>query len=111
MQFGIIGKPLSHSFSKSYFENKFRELGLNGYSYDLFEISSIEVIKTMLSEHKYLKGFNVTIPYKESIISFLDELAGDAKEISAVNCVKIIDGKLIGYNTDYYGFSQSIKPF
>lgn len=111
MQFGIIGKPLSHSFSKSYFENKFKELGLTDYSYDLFEISSIEAIKTVLIENKHLKGFNVTIPYKESIIPFLDELEGESEKIRAVNCVKIKEGKLIGYNTDYYGFAQSLKPF
>lgn len=110
-QYGIIGKSLLHSFSKSYFEDKFKQLGLSDHSYELFEIPSIEVIKTVISEHKTLRGFNVTIPYKEAIIPFLDELAGDAKEISAVNCVKIIEGKCIGYNTDYYGFAQSIKPF
>lgn len=110
-QYGIIGKSLLHSLSKSYFEAKFKQLGLSDYSYELFEIPSIEVIKTVISEHKTLRGFNVTIPYKEAIISFLDELDGDAAEIRAVNCVKIKEGRLIGYNTDCYGFAQSIKPF
>jgi len=110
-QFGIFGKSLSHSFSKSYFEKKFKDLNLKDHFYDTFEIDSIEVFKDIISKNKNLKGLNVTIPYKETIIPFLDELNEEAKEIGAVNCIKVIDNKLIGYNTDVYGFSQSIKPF
>ena len=109
--FGIIGNSLSHSFSKSYFEKKFKELNLDDHFYHKFEIPSIEDFQKIISETKNLKGLNVTIPYKQSIIPFLDELSPEAKEIGAVNCINIIDNKLIGYNTDVYGFSQSIKPF
>jgi shikimate dehydrogenase len=111
LQFGIVGKSLSHSFSKSYFEKKFKEQGLNDYSYEQFEIPIIENFTGVLSNNPLLKGLNVTIPYKETIIPFLDELSVEAKEIGAVNCVDIRNGKLIGHNTDVYGFSQSIKPF
>lgn len=111
MQFGLIGKTLSHSFSKSYFEKKFRDLGLSGYSYVNFEIPSVSDFPKILPEHSGLAGLNVTIPYKETIIPFLDDLSQEAKEIGAVNCVKIQNGKKTGYNTDAYGFGQSIKPF
>ena len=109
--FGLVGKTLQHSFSKTYFEKKFKELNLENYLYKLFEIDSIEKIKKIVGDDPTLKGLNVTIPYKESIIPYLDELSAEAKEIGAVNCIKILNGRLIGYNTDVYGFSQSIKPF
>lgn len=111
MQFGLIGKSLKHSFSKNYFEEKFQTLGLKNYSYQYFELETIDSIKQLSAEHPELKGFNVTIPYKETIIPFLDELSDEAKKIGAVNCVSISNKKLIGHNTDVYGFSQSIKPF
>lgn len=117
-EFGIIGKSLSHSFSKNYFEKKFSELGLNDYAYLNFELESIEEIKNILSSNPNLKGFNVTMPYKESIIPFIDELSPEAKSIGAVNCVKVLNDTstplsvtLSGYNTDVYGFAASIKPF
>ncbi|WP_317900076.1 shikimate dehydrogenase family protein [Aurantibacillus circumpalustris] len=109
--FGIIGKTLQHSFSKIYFEKKFKDLNLENYFYDKFEILSINHFKDVLVNNPKLKGLNVTIPYKESIMPYLDELSPEAKEIGAVNCIKIENTKLIGYNTDVYGFSQSIKPF
>ncbi len=110
MNFGLIGKSLSHSFSKTYFEKKFSDLGFEKYSYQNFELANIEEIKNIFSSGQ-LNGLNITNPYKEEIIPFLDELSSEAKEIGAVNCVKIINGKTIGNNTDTYGFSQSIKPF
>lgn len=109
--FGLIGKTLKHSFSKSYFEKKFRELNLKDFRYDMFEIETIQDLKNVISENKDLKGLNVTIPYKKAVLPFLDELSPDAKEIGAVNCIQFAKGKLIGHNTDVYGFSQSIKPF
>lgn len=109
--FGIIGKKLSHSFSKSYFEKVFKENNLTNYSYFNFEIADISEFTSLLKKNKNLKGLNVTSPYKETIIPFLDELSEEAKEIGAVNCIKIENNKLIGYNTDVYGFAQSIKPF
>ena len=111
INFGLIGKSLNHSFSKIYFEKKFENLGLKNYNYHLIEISSLDNFKNKISLFENLKGLNVTIPYKEAIIPFLDELNETAKEIGAVNCIKIIDNRFIGYNTDVYGFAQSIKPF
>jgi shikimate dehydrogenase len=109
--FGLIGKTLKHSFSKTYFEKKFEALCLENYHYNNFELARIEEFENLISEVKHLKGLNVTIPYKESIIPFLDELSAEAKEIGAVNCIAVSGNKLIGHNTDVYGFAQSIKPF
>ncbi len=115
MQLGLIGKTLSHSFSKDYFEEKFEKLNLPSHSYSLFELDTIRDFPKLLEKNPELKGLNVTIPYKESIISYLDELSDEAREIGAVNTIKISkeDGKLYltGYNTDVFGFRNSIKPF
>jgi shikimate dehydrogenase len=108
--FGLIGKSLSHSFSRSYFEKKFIENELKDHFYKNFELETIDQFSDVLKTQN-LKGLNVTNPYKESIIPFLDELSIEAKEIGAVNCINIVNGKTIGYNTDAYGFGQSIKPF
>ena len=110
INFGLIGKSLSHSFSRSYLEKKFIENELNDHFYKNFELETIEQFSNVLKTQN-LKGLNVTNPYKESIIPFLDELSIEAKEIGAVNCINIVNGKTIGYNTDAYGFGQSIKPF
>ncbi len=110
LNFGLIGRSLSHSFSKSYFDKKFKELGLQDHAYLNFELKTIDEFKKVLKTEN-LKGLNITNPYKEEIIPFLDELSIEAKEIGAVNCIKIENGKAIGYNTDAYGFGQSIKPF
>lgn len=110
-QFGLIGKSLGHSFSKIYFEKKFRTLQRHDLSYELFELPEIGAFPELLSRHGQLGGLNVTTPYKESVIPFLDELSPEAQEIGAVNCIAIHQGRLTGHNTDVYGFSQSIKPF
>lgn len=107
--FGLIGKTLAHSFSKNYFEKKFEQAELN-YSYKNFELETIDLFPSLIS-NETINGLNVTIPYKESIIPFLDELTNEAKEIGAVNCIQFKNSKLIGHNTDFYGFKQSIKPF
>ncbi len=109
--FGIIGKKLSHSFSKSYFEKKFNEKKLIDYSYSNFELANITEFLVLIEKNKHLNGLNITNPYKEEIIPYLTELSDEAKEIGAVNCIKIKNNKLVGYNTDVYGFLQSIKPF
>ncbi|HET6227294.1 MAG TPA: shikimate dehydrogenase [Bacteroidia bacterium] len=113
--YGLIGYPLSHSFSKKYFTEKFEKEHLKDHEYNLFPIEKIDEFPGLIEKHPQLKGLNVTIPYKESVILFLNELDPTAKEIGAVNCIKIInDGnqkKLTGYNTDAFGFRQSIKPF
>lgn len=115
MQLGLIGNTLSHSFSKTYFEEKFKKLELPSRSYSLFELDDISDFTELLKKNPEIKGLNVTIPYKEAIIPFLDELDEEAKEIGAVNTIKISikDGKqnLKGYNTDVFGFRNSIKPF
>jgi shikimate dehydrogenase len=109
--YGLIGKKLSHSFSRSYFEKKFSGLGISDAVYLNFEIPVITGFPKILSDHPDLLGLNVTNPYKEEIILYLDELSEEAREIGAVNCIKISARKTKGYNTDVYGFSQSIKPF
>ena len=104
--YGLIGKKLGHSFSKDYFTKKFSQLNLD-YSYQNIEIQNIEDIIPYIKEHKNLKGFNVTVPYKEEILPFLDETDITAKEVGAVNTVKIYDdGKLKGFNTDVVGFER-----
>ena len=108
--FGLIGNPLAHSFSKKYFEEKFVQLGITDASYDLFELSSLEDFNQLITE-KLPVGLNVTIPFKEKIIPFLNEVDAEAIAIGAVNCIHFKNGKSIGYNTDVYGFEMSVKPF
>lgn len=112
--FGLIGYPLSHSFSQKYFTSKFEKENIPDCEYRNFSIERIQDFPEMLSQHKNLCGLNVTIPYKESIIPYLDEIADSAKEIGAVNCIQLenTQGKLYtrGYNTDIVGFEQSLKP-
>lgn len=114
MNFGLIGKSISHSFSKSYFEKKFSELKKDNLHYYNFDLVNLDSLSQIIIDNQ-LAGFNVTKPYKESVIPILNELDITAKEIGAVNCVKVLwdNNKpyTIGFNTDYYGFAQSIKPF
>jgi shikimate dehydrogenase len=107
-QYGLIGKSLSHSFSPVFFKHFF-EINNISAEYKKYEIQSIEKVKELLSQK--IAGYNVTIPYKESILSFLDEIDPIAKEIGAVNTIVFKNNKSIGYNTDAFGFKQSIKPF
>lgn len=109
-KFGLIGERLSHSFSKGYFDAKFLKLSLLNYVYTNYELSDLSGVDKLLKDPEIV-GLNVTNPYKTQIIPYLSELSNEAKDINAVNCIKIINGKSIGYNTDCYGFSQSIKPF
>lgn len=104
-RFGLIGKVLGHSFSAKYFAEKFEREGLSTQcDYGLYELESIECVEDFVRNTSGLVGFNVTIPYKQQIIPFLDSLSDEALEIGAVNCVKILpDGKLRGYNTDVDG--------
>ncbi|MBS9773672.1 MAG: shikimate dehydrogenase [Tenacibaculum sp.] len=110
--FGLLGRNISYSFSKKYFTDKFNMLNLNNYEYVNFDIDDIENFPNILKENKnILKGMNVTIPYKESIIPYLDKIDKKAQEIGSVNTIKITKkGKLKGYNTDEYGFKKSFKP-
>ncbi len=109
-KYGLLGKSLKHSFSPDFFTNKFHELKLSDHSYETIEVENLDSIVSIINELD-LSGFNITIPYKEAIIPYLDELSPEATAIQAVNCVLIKDGKWIGYNTDASGFGQSIKPF
>jgi shikimate dehydrogenase len=111
-KYGLIGKNISYSFSRNYFLEKFQKLGLHQCMYFNFDIPEIEEFPFILyhKEHEF-RGLNVTIPYKESVMKYLDEIDDDAKNIGAVNTIKITDdNKLIGFNTDVYGFTESIKP-
>ena len=106
--FGLLGKSLKHSFSPDFFKSYFQEHKINA-QYQLFEIENIQEVEKIFSLDP--SGFNVTVPYKEVIIPYLDDLDESAKVIGAVNVVAFENGKKIGYNTDAYGFHQSIKPF
>ena len=106
--YGLLGRNISYSFSKNYFTEKFKIEGLD-CEYENFDLKNIKELIPSLKK-KNLKGMNVTIPYKEEVISFLDELDPIAQEIGAVNVIKFDNGKLKGYNSDYYGFTESLKP-
>ena len=110
--FGLLGKNISYSFSKTYFSKKFMNLQLTNHKYVNFDIENIEDFLEIVSKYKKsLKGCNVTIPYKESIFNYLDEIDRTASEIGAVNTIKFSsDGKLVGYNTDVVGFEKSLIP-
>jgi shikimate dehydrogenase len=107
-KFGLIGATVSHSFSKSYFDEKFFREGLRDYHYDLYSLADIEGLKKLLSDNPELEGLNVTIPYKEQVIKFLSDIDSDARSIGAVNVIKIKNGKLTGYNTDSDAFYESL---
>ncbi|MCH7401631.1 shikimate dehydrogenase [Belliella kenyensis] len=107
-KFGLIGFPLTHSFSKKYFTEKFEKEGLADCQFDLYEIDNIDLFPQILSQNPSLEGLSVTIPYKEKVITFLDALDPACEQIGAVNCIKINQGKLTGYNTDYIGFKDSL---
>ncbi|WP_374548796.1 shikimate dehydrogenase [Flavobacterium sp.] len=109
--FGLIGKNIEYSFSKKYFTEKF-ELGqLSDYKYINFDIQTIDDFPKIIAENPDLKGLNVTIPYKESVIHYLQKLSKTAFEIGAVNTIRFTKkGKLKGYNTDWHGFKKSIEP-
>lgn len=112
--YGLVGKCLSHSYSKVYFDEKIAKLGMDRHHYDLYELSTIDVVRDIVAKHQ-LSGFNVTIPYKETVLPYLDSLDAVAKEIGAVNTVKVIRDTngvlhLCGYNTDALAFLNTLKP-
>ncbi len=112
--FGLIGFPLSHSFSKKFFSDKFEREQIVGCGYELFPIEKAESILTLIHQNPSLCGLNVTIPHKVAVMPFLNELDAAAAEIGAVNCISIKTENdtliLKGYNTDAYGFEESLKP-
>lgn len=109
--FGLIGKNINYSFSVAYFSEKFQKESITDALYKNFDIPEITYFLQILKKHKDLKGLNVTIPYKQEIIPYLDKLSRKAEEVGAVNTIKVTKkGKLKGYNTDVYGFKKSLKP-
>ena len=110
-RFGLLGRNISYSFSKGYFTDKFNNENFVGCTYENFDIQEIAFFPELIKSTSDLKGLNVTIPYKETVIPFLDKLSKKAEIIGAVNTIKITKkGKLKGYNTDYFGFKKSLEP-
>ena len=110
-RFGLLGRNISYSFSKGYFTEKFNKENLEGCTYENFDIPEITAFSEIIKNTPELKGMNVTIPYKEVVIPYLDQLSEIAAEIGAVNTIKFTEkGKLEGHNTDYYGFMKSLEP-
>lgn len=112
-KFGLVGFPLSHSFSKKYFTEKFQELGLaESHSYELYEMEDVNQLKDVVQNTEGLKGLNVTIPHKLNVLPLLSEVDSAAERIGAVNVIRVSEDKsLKGYNSDYYGFKRSLEEF
>ena len=109
--YGLIGYPLTHSFSQQYFTQKFIELGITDAEYFTFSIPGISELDNIIATHPNLCGFNITIPYKKKVLSFLTHADETVTALGACNCVHIKEGKFKGYNTDVIGFEKSVKPF
>jgi shikimate dehydrogenase len=107
--YGLIGYPLGHSFSKKYFTQKFEREGLDNCQFELYPLQQINEFTSLINQHPALKGIAVTIPYKQPVIPFLQSISDEAMGIGAVNCIKILPGEMIGYNTDVIGFQQSFS--
>lgn len=115
LKYGLIGFPLGHSFSKKFYDSKFEKERIAGVSYGLYEIPEIDFFAAILEQEQALMGVNVTIPHKVAVMGFVDELSPEASAIGAVNCIRIerkqgLKPYLTGYNTDVYGFVNSLKP-
>ena len=110
--FGLVGRSLAHSFSQTYFSQKFDRLGLDDCHYELFELASPAELPHLVARHPELAGLNVTIPYKEQIWPYLTRIASSAAKVGAVNVIEVQDdGSLVGHNTDYVGFRESLRRF
>ena len=109
-QYGLIGYPLTHSFSKKYFEEKFATENIADAAFELYPIENAESIKEIISNNKNLHGLAVTIPHKQAVMPLLTHISPEAKAIGAVNCIKIKNGETTGYNTDVIGFQKSLQP-
>jgi shikimate dehydrogenase len=109
-RYGLIGYPLSHSFSQKYFTEKFQREGITGCVYDNFPLASIDEFPALIQQQADLHGLNVTIPYKEKVIPFLHAQSEVVKSIGACNCISIENGELTGHNTDVVGFEASLRP-
>ena len=111
IKLGLIGYPLVHSFSKKYFNEKFDNENIKNVSYQNYELKNINQLKSLIKRNSDLKGLNVTIPYKEKVIKYLDKIDEKYLNIGAVNVIKIIDNKLFGINTDYEAFKITLKEW
>ncbi len=111
VNFGLVGRNISYSFSRGYFKKKFNDLGLMNHSYENFDIQSISQFPTIFKSATNIKGLNVTIPYKEEVIPFLDTMDATAKKIGAVNTIKVDKAGLKGFNTDAFGFKKALEPY
>lgn len=107
VKFGLIGRNISYSFSKKYFEDKFRRQMLGNYEYELYDLQEIQKVETLFCDSE-LRGLNVTIPYKQKVQPYLDELSPEAEVTGAVNCIHIRNGKRKGFNTDTFGFEKTL---
>lgn len=108
-RYGLIGKSLQHSFSPSYFSKKFAEQSINA-DYQAIELPKLNNIREVIETH-HLDGFNITVPFKEDILKYVDTQAEEVKSIGASNCVKLVDGKLLAFNTDFLAFQMSLKNY
>ena len=108
-RFALIGNPLTHSFSKSYFQSKFEREGIEDASYENIEITSEEELKKLLAQH-YFDGFNVTIPWKEEVLKFVSEVSPECKAIQSANVLMLTNNGYKAFNTDYIGFRDTLKP-
>ncbi len=108
-RFGLIGYPVSHSYSRDFFQKKFRQLNLKDHSYDLFEMEFLNEFPALWLEYIDLQGVNVTVPHKERVLKYVDKLDISAIKVGAANVIYKKEGKLIGYNTDYMAFKESLK--
>ena len=109
-RFGLIGKTLKHSFSQNYFTRKFSEHAITDCRYDLFELQSVDLLPALIRDITTLEGLNVTIPYKELVLPYLDHQHEIVQAIGACNCIRIRSSRLEGFNTDVCGFRESIRP-
>lgn len=111
-RFGLIGFPLTHSFSQKYFTEKFAREGITGCRYDLFEMPDVATALPELLDLPNLRGLNVTIPHKQAVLPFLTRLDASAEKVGAVNVIRLEDdGSRTGFNSDYYGFRQSLEAW
>ena len=110
-QFGLIGFPLSHSFSKGYFANYFSTENILDVQYENYPIESIDLLTSLWEKYPTLSGLNVTIPYKKLVLPFLQYPSSVVQSIQACNCIRLYDGALYGYNTDVIGFEKSLLPY
>ncbi|WP_436517630.1 shikimate dehydrogenase family protein [Ekhidna sp. To15] len=110
-RFGLIGYPVEHSYSQNFFSEKFKKLKLKDHVYDLFEMEFLNEFPALWLKHSDLKGLNVTVPHKENVVKYLDKQDSSAIKVGAANVILKKGGKLIGYNTDYMAFRESLKSW